>query len=106
MGHEFSGEIVACGPGSLTLVATGLYIRAMADSQLQGISEQDLHSLETRVEELIHACTHLKAENRALRAREESLLSERASLIEKNDLARSRVEAMISRLKSLEDSHQ
>lgn len=78
----------------------------MADSQLQGITEQDLHALEVRVEELIRACSHLKAENRALRAREASLLTERASLIEKNDLARSRVEAMISRLKSLEASSQ
>jgi cell division protein ZapB len=78
----------------------------MADSQLQGISEQDLHALEVRVEELIRACGHLKAENRSLRAREESLLAERASLIEKNELARTRVEAMISRLKSLEANSQ
>jgi cell division protein ZapB len=78
----------------------------MAESPLQGISEQELHALEVRVEELIRACGHLKAENRNLRAREESLLAERASLIEKNDLARTRVEAMISRLKSLEASSQ
>jgi cell division protein ZapB len=83
-----------------------LYSRAMADMQLQGITEQDLHALEVRVEELIRACSHLNAENRALRDREQGLLSERASLIEKNELARTRVEAMISRLKSLEASSQ
>jgi cell division protein ZapB len=74
----------------------------MAKSEAQGITEQDLHALEVRVEELIRACAHLKAENRSLRAREETLIAERANLIKKNELARDRVEAMISRLKSLE----
>ena len=76
----------------------------MASSDLQGITEQDLHALEVRVEELIRACHHLKAENRSLRSREEALMAERASLIEKNELARTRVEAMITRLKSLEST--
>jgi cell division protein ZapB len=76
----------------------------MAGSDLHGITEQDLHALEVRVEELIRACQQLKAENRSLRAREEALVAERANLIEKNELARSRVEAMISRLKSLEST--
>lgn len=84
----------------------GLYSRAMGTAEPTGISEQDLHALEVRVEELIRACQHLKAENRSLRAREEALLAERAGLIEKNELARDRVEAMINRLKSLEASAQ
>jgi len=74
----------------------------MAADEPQGVSEQDLHALELRVEELIRVCHQLQADNRSLRAREESLLAERANLIEKNELARNRVEAMISRLKSLE----
>jgi cell division protein ZapB len=78
----------------------------MGTSEPQGISEQDLHALEVRVEELIRACQHLKKENRSLRLREASLLEERAGLIEKNELARDRVEAMINRLKSLEASAQ
>lgn len=78
----------------------------MGTGEPQGISEQDLHALEVRVEELIRACHHLKAENRSLRAREEALMAERAGLIEKNELARDRVEAMINRLKSLEASAQ
>lgn len=76
----------------------------MADQELQGVTEQDLRALESRVEELIRACSHLKDENRSLKAREEDLLSERADLIEKTELARDRVEAMIARLKSLEDN--
>ena len=76
----------------------------MADQELQGVTEQDLRALELRVEELIRACSHLKDENRSLKAREEDLLSERADLIEKTELARDRVEAMIARLKSLEDN--
>jgi len=76
----------------------------MTDQELQGITEQDLRALELRVEELIRACSHLKDENRSLKAREEDLLGERADLIEKTELARNRVEAMISRLKSLEDN--
>lgn len=78
----------------------------MGTADPQGISEQDLHALEVRVEELIRACQHLKNENRSLRAREETLLAERAGLIEKNESARDRVEAMINRLKSLEASAQ
>lgn len=89
----------------MTLAAGALYSPAMASSDSQGISEQDLHALEVRVEELIRACGHLKNENRSLRAREEALLAERAGLIEKNELARDRVEAMINRLKSLETSN-
>jgi len=76
----------------------------MTDQELQGVTEQDLRALELRVEELIRACSHLKDENRSLKAREEDLLGERADLIEKTELARNRVEAMISRLKSLEDN--
>ncbi len=67
-----------------------------------GMSDQELRALEARVEELIRACTRLKEENAALRARHDQVLAERSGLAEKTDLARSRVEAMISRLKNLE----
>lgn len=69
----------------------------------QGIQEQDLRALEVRVEELIRACTHLKDENKTLRAREQELLAERDRLASKNDQAKQRVEDMIVRLKRLED---
>ena len=68
----------------------------MSNNDKHGIQEQDLRALELRVEELIRACTHLKDENKTLRAREQQLQN-------KNDQARERVEEMIGRLKRLED---
>ncbi|KHF26605.1 TIGR02449 family protein [Solemya velum gill symbiont] len=67
------------------------------------MSEQEINALESRVDELIDACRHLKSENRMLRDRQEVMVKERAALIEKTEMARGRVEAMISRLKSLEE---
>ena len=64
--------------------------------------EQDLRALEVRVEELIRACTHLKDENKTLRAQAEQLTSERDKLVESNASARARVEAMIDKLKTIE----
>jgi cell division protein ZapB len=75
----------------------------MSSNDNQGIEEQDLRALEVRVEELIRACTHLKDENKTLRAREQALSSERDLLAEKNDQAKHRVESMIGRLKRLEN---
>ncbi len=75
----------------------------MSTTDTQGIQEQDLRALEIRVEELIRACTHLKDENKTLRAREQALVSERDRLAEKNNQAKERVEDMISRLREIED---
>lgn len=75
----------------------------MSNNDKQGIQEQDLRALELRVEELIRACTHLKDENKTLRAREQELVSELDQLAAKNDQAKQRVEDMIARLKRLED---
>lgn len=75
----------------------------MTANDKQGIEEQDLKSLEIRVEELIRACTHLKDENKTLRAREQLLSNERDRLAEKNDKAKHRVEDMLQRLKRLEN---
>lgn len=67
--------------------------------------EQDLKSLEFRVDELIQLCHELKNENQALREQQGSLMSERASLMQKNEIARTRIEAMIMRLKSMEQEY-
>ncbi|HHJ81258.1 MAG TPA: TIGR02449 family protein [Candidatus Tenderia electrophaga] len=67
--------------------------------------EQDLKTLEYRVDELIQLCHHLKGENQALRDQQGNLMSERASLMEKNEMARSRIEAMIMRLKTMESEY-
>jgi cell division protein ZapB len=75
----------------------------MSNNDKQGIQEQDLRALELRVEELIRACTHLKDENKTLRAREQELVTELDQVAAKNDQAKQRVEDMIARLKRLED---
>lgn len=80
------------------------YIAGMAKQDDYTISEQELRALETRVEELIRACGHLKDENKKLRERQDALVQERSELLEKTNLARTRVDAMITRLKSLEVS--
>jgi len=77
--------------------------QAMSNNDKLGIQEQDLRALEVRVEELIRACTHLKDENKTLRAREQTLVGERDRLVARNDQARQRVEDMLGRLKRLED---
>lgn len=71
-------------------------------SETHGISEQELHALEVRVEELVRVCASLKEENQKLRSSYDRLSTERSNLIKKNELARNRVEAIISRLKTLE----
>jgi cell division protein ZapB len=68
-------------------------------------NEQDLKTLEIRVDELIQLCQQLKNENQALRDQHGGLMSERASLMEKNEMARTRIEAMIMRLKSMEQEY-
>jgi cell division protein ZapB len=76
----------------------------MSERENANGTDHDLRTLEQRVEELIHACSYLKDENKSLRARQDSLVAERAALIEKTEQARARVEAMITRLKSMESA--
>ena len=81
---------------------TLLYSGRMTNTTPQSVTEQELHKLEVRLEELVRTITRLKEENRSLRNQQDSLVTERAGLIEKNELARNRVEAMINRLKAME----
>jgi cell division protein ZapB len=76
----------------------------MSENEKMDIADHDLRKLEQRIEELIHACSYLKDENKSLRARQDSLVAERAALIEKTEQARARVEAMITRLKAMEST--
>ena len=88
--------------------------------------EQDIRTLNARIDSLINKALALNTENHALktaagealslrakiealtaennnlRAKESALLAERDDLSRKNDLARARVEAIILRLKALE----
>ena len=68
------------------------------------MSDANLKSLETKIDELIAFCAHLQHENQNLKDRESNLLKERANLIEKNQVVRQRVETIVSRLKSMQDS--
>ena len=67
--------------------------------------DQDLKTLEFRIDELILLCSQLKIENQALREQHSGLLSERGNLMEKNEMARSRIESMIMRLKTMETEY-
>lgn len=78
------------------------YIPCMAVADNINIEDNDLKTLESRVDELIRTVERLKEENRSLREHQSSLVGERAKLIEKTELARTRVESMIARLKSME----
>jgi cell division protein ZapB len=64
--------------------------------------DQQLKTLEERIQQLVDQCDQYKRQNRTLRTREAQLLEERAQLLKKNDQARVKIEAMISRLKSME----
>ena len=66
------------------------------------MAENQLKSLETKIDELIGLCGDLNRENQLLKAASASWHQERQDLIEKNEMARAKVEAMISRLRSME----
>lgn len=66
------------------------------------MDEQELNTLERRIDQLIRTVERLADENRSLRKTQAALMAERSQLIEKTEVARSRVEAMISRLKGME----
>lgn len=68
------------------------------------LNQEDLKTLESRIDELIAACQRLKNENSSLKSEQDSLSTQHAKLIEKTRIARERIETMIGRLKALERS--
>ena len=64
--------------------------------------DEDLKSLEKRVDDLILMCKHLKDENNTLKSNREVQLEANNRLLEKNRLAQTRLEAIVSRLKAME----
>jgi cell division protein ZapB len=66
------------------------------------MSNQNLLSLEVKIDALLNEFKRLEQEKQLLQAEREAWKMERAKLIKQNELARSRVEAMIERLKSME----
>ncbi len=65
------------------------------------MSDDLLHTLEAKLDELIQQCSRLQQENTELSRLKSEWQEERIRLTEKNELARTRVEAMILRLKSI-----
>lgn len=64
--------------------------------------EQEIKTLNARIDSLVELTLRLTAENKKLRSAETALLTERDDLQRKNELAKARVEAIILRLKALE----
>ncbi len=67
-------------------------------------SEQQLESLECRIDQLIELCEKLHSENSRLRHRQTSLVSEQKKSMESSETAKARVESMIMRLKAMEQN--
>ena len=76
----------------------------MNDNDKNMLSEEELHGLEIRIDELIKTCEQLKEENRLLRAQQQAYGNERATLLDRQEQARVKVEAMLQKLKSIESS--
>ena len=64
--------------------------------------DEDLKTLEQRVDDLILMCKHLKEENSTLKSSRESQFEVNNKLYEKNRLAQTRLEAIVSRLRAME----
>jgi len=66
------------------------------------MAENQLKTLEQKIDDLIALCNELNSENQMLKADSAGWQRERQDLIDKNELARSKVEAMIDRLRTME----
>ena len=66
------------------------------------MAENQLKTLEQKIDELITLCNDLNRENQMLKSDSAGWHQERQDLVDKNELARSKVEAMIDRLRTME----
>ena len=66
------------------------------------MAENQLKTLEQKIDELITLCNDLNRENQMLKSDSAGWHQERQDLMDKNELARSKVEAMIDRLRTVE----
>ena len=66
------------------------------------MAENQVKTLEQKIDELIALCNELNRENQTLKADNAGWQQERQDLIDKNELARAKVEAMIDRLRTME----
>lgn len=70
--------------------------------QYNSMAENQLKTLEQKIDELISLCNELNRENQTLKTDSAGWQQERQNLIDKNELARGKVEAMIDRLRTME----
>ena len=70
------------------------------------MAENQLKTLEKKIDELIALCSDLNRENQSLKHESMSWQDERLRLVENNELARVKVEAMINRLQALEQEER
>jgi cell division protein ZapB len=68
------------------------------------VESEEFKKLESRIDELISACRHLRQENQLLKNEQGVMQDKHAKLMEKTRVARERIESMIGRLKALERS--
>ena len=68
------------------------------------MKNEQLKELESRIDDLIHACERLKKENHSLSDNSNTVQSEHDALMEKTQQAKIRIKSMIERLKVLERS--
>ena len=76
--------------------------RYPSDPKYTPMAENQLKTLEKKIDELIALCGDLNRENQSLKHQSMSWQDERLRLVENNELARVKVEAMINRLQALE----
>jgi len=68
------------------------------------MTEDKFHSLNEKIDALIHMCDEMKQENQVLKANENSWQTERKQLVQKNTDTKTKLESILGRLKSLEHS--
>ena len=66
------------------------------------MNHPQLHSLESKVDQLLQRYAWLEQENHQLREAQSALQADKQRLLHQNALARDKITAMIARLKALE----
>ena len=99
---QFKLNTTQCRVLQIDRLTAWFYSGAMAKSKDTSSFDEELKRLESRLDELVVICNHLKEENRSLKQRQDTLSAERSTMLQKNEQVRARVEAMIGRLKAME----
>ena len=68
------------------------------------MNDEQLNTLDEKIDALIALCAAMKQENQLLRASQHNWQTERQQLLENNRQAKIRLESVLSRLRSMEQS--